>query len=108
MLLSIIASIEKETLNHSCRVLHSCLESVCVCVCVRPIYPLESAVTDEVVELAARWLVDINKRTNAGYHGRCGQLCYYCTTAKCLQATLISKLVKTKNHRLHYKYVAAL
>ena len=61
---------------------------------VRPIYPSESAITDEVVELAVRWLVDINERTNAGYHGRCGQLCYYCTTAKCLQATSISKLVK--------------
>ena len=36
----------------------------------------------------------VNKRTNAGYHGRCGQLCYYCTPAKCLQATPISKLVK--------------
>ena len=36
----------------------------------------------------------VNKRTNAGYHGRCGQLCYYCTPAKCLQATSISKLVK--------------
>ena len=36
----------------------------------------------------------VNKRANAGYHGRCGQLCYYCTPAKCLQATPISKLVK--------------
>ena len=36
----------------------------------------------------------VNKRTNAGYHGRCGQLCYYCTPAKCLQATPILKLVK--------------
>ena len=36
----------------------------------------------------------VNKRTNAGYHGRCGRLCYYCTPAKCLQATPISKLVK--------------
>ena len=36
----------------------------------------------------------VNKRTNAGYHWRCGQLCYYCTPAKCLQATPISNLVK--------------
>ena len=81
--------------------------SECECVCVCPIFfPSESAVTDEVVELAARWPVDVNKRTNAGYLGRCGQLCYYCAPAKCLQVTSISKSVETKNHRLHYKYMA--
>ena len=49
--------------------------------------------TNEVVELAARWPVDINKRTNAGI---CGQLCYYCTPAKYLQVTSILKLEKKK------------
>ena len=79
---------------------------MCVSVCVCPIFPPESAVMDEVVELAARWPLDINKRTNAGYLGRCGQLCYYCTPAKSLQVTSISKLVETMNHWLHYKYMA--
>ena len=44
------------------------------------------------MELTARWPVDINKRMNAGYHGKCGQLRYYCTPAKSLQVTSITKL----------------
>ena len=64
-----------------------------MCVCVCPICPSESAVTNEVVELAARWPVDVNKRMNAGI---CGQLCYYCTPAKCLQVTSTLKLEKKR------------
>ena len=49
-----------------------------------PIYPSESVVTDEVVELAARWLVDIEKKNKneCRYLGRCG---HCCTPGKCLQ-----------------------
>ena len=61
--------------------------------CVCPIYPSESVVTNEVVELAARWPVDVNKRMNAAI---CGQLCYYCIPANCLQVTSISKVEKKK------------
>ena len=64
--------------------------------CVCPIYPSESAVMDEVVELTARRLVDVNKRMEAG---RCGQLCYYCTPAKCLQVIYINLEIREKQNK---------